>query len=75
MVELWCVFFLVCLKVNYTNHSIRNALKHTYVHIVEACTLIGGYQHVEIKCCIYPHSADSGITFIPHVDIPNKSAL
>jgi len=75
MVKLELVFFLVCLKVNYIKHSIRNAFKHMYVHIVEACRVIGGYQRFEITCCIYPHSADSGITFILHVDSLHKTAL
>jgi len=56
--------------VNYINHSIRNAFKHTYVHIVGASTVIVGYQLLGITCCIYPHSADTGITFTLHVDIP-----
>jgi hypothetical protein len=75
MVKLETVFFLVCLKVNYINHSIRNAFKHTYVHIVEACTVIGVYQRLGIICCIYPHSPDLGITFLLYVDIPHKTVL
>jgi hypothetical protein len=75
MVKMESVFFRVCLKVNHFNHSIRNAFKHTYVHIVEACTVIGGYQRLGITCCIYLHSADSGMTFILHVDVPHKAAF
>jgi hypothetical protein len=77
MVKLESVFFLVCLKVNYINHNIRNAFKHTYVyvHIVEASTVIGGYHRLGISFCIFHHSADSGITFILHIDIHHKAAL
>jgi len=77
MVKFESVFFLDCLKVNYINNSIRNAFKHTYVyvHIVEASTVIGGEHRLGITCCIFPHSSDSGITFILHVDIPHKAAL
>lgn len=63
------------LKVNYIKHSTRNVFKHMYFHIVEACTVIGGYQRLGITCCIYSHSAVSGLTFILHVDIPHKTAL
>jgi len=42
---------------------------------VEVSTVIGGYQRLEITCCIYPHFEDSDITFVLHVDIPHKDAL
>jgi len=46
-----------------------------YVHIVEACTVIGGYQRLGITCYIYPYFANSGLTFILPIDIPHKDAV